>query len=320
MGKFILNTLFLTLLAFLLSTVVYFGFVNAYSSGIFSYKSFNAQFQSGIYQYRILSGHLLNFVYDILSRTCLNFGAFRLKFLNKKAEPQMYVAFYVLNTVFLMLSAGIYGLISARKNFVATNSEKILIGAVLLFTICITEFVIVPYDCSSYFFLLLFFWIFTEYLEKEKTLYLVLSALIIIISTFNRESSALSLALAGTLLFQKNGISIKAILPLGILAGSFIAVYLGLRFVGDSFTTNDGSLLTQNFTDPKNLLGILFWLCFSVFSLLVSKDASARRNIILFHILSVPYIAMCFYTGILYEMRLYVPLFVTAVLIAKYSI
>lgn len=319
MGKHILNTLFLALLAFLLSTAVYFGFVNAYSSGIFNYKAFNAQFHSGIYQYRILSGHLLNFIYEILGSTGLNFDAFRLKFLQKDSEPQMYLAFYVLNTVFLMLSAIVYGFISKKKIFVATETEKLLIGSVLVFTICITQFVMVPYDCSSYFFLMLFFWIFTEYLEKEKSMYLILSALIIVISTFNRESSALSLALAGTLLFQRHGISGKSMFPIALLAGCFVAVYLGLRFWGGSFTTNDGSLWIQNFSDPKNLLGILFWLCFFIFSMMISKDSMARRNILLFHLLSLPYIAMCFYTGILYEMRLYVPLFVSSVLVARYS-
>lgn len=320
MGKHILNTLFLALLAFLLSTVVYFGFVNAYSSGIFNYKAFNEQFRSGIYQYRILSGYLLNFVYEILGRTGLNFDVFRLKFLQKDSEPQMYVAFYVLNTLFLMLTAVVYGFISKKKIFVASETEKLLIGSVLIFTICITQFVMVPYDCSSYFFLLLFFCVFVEFLKKEKPLYLILSALVIIISTLNRESSALSLALAGTLLLDKYGISTKTIKPLSILVGCFAAVYLGLRFMGGNFTTNDGSLVTQNFNDPKNLLGILFWFCFFIFGLTISRNSSARRNILLFHLLSLPYIAMCFYSGILYEMRLYVPLLVTSAVLARYNI
>ena len=84
-----------------------------------------------------------------------------------------------------------------------------------------------------------------------------------------------------------------------------------------NFTTNDGNLLIQNFTQPKNILGILFWLVFFAFTLILAKDQKAVKHILIFHLLSFPYLILCFYTGILYEIRLYIPLLLTSLLLSK---
>ena len=309
------------LLAFTVNSFVYFAFGNIYSSKILNYQSFQEQFNSGIYQYRILSGHFLVWIYDFLGTMNLNYDVFKLKFLNPDSEPQMFLSFYVLNTFFTVLSAVMMVLITETKNFVATtDSEKILITAAGIFTIALTQFVIVPYDVSSYFFMLLFFYFLLRYLEKNNSLNLIILAAIIIISTLNRESSALSISLAATLLYSKFGIKKESIVPVAVVGITFVAVYLGMRFVNQSFSTNDGSLLTENFTQPKNFLGILFWAVFFVFSLMISNGRRNIKNIVLFHIWAIPYIIMCFYTGILYEARLYVPLFLTSLILSKINV
>ena len=305
------------LLAFTLNSFVYFSFGNIYSSKILNYQDFAQQFQSGIYQYRILSGYFLVWIYDFLSTLKIDYSIFRFKFLNADSEPQMYFSFYLLNTFFLVLSSMILVFITETKNFTATNSEKILLVSVAVFAMVFSQFVIVPYDLSSYFFLLLFYFFFIRYLEKNLVSILVLLILIMVISTLNRESSALSLSLAATLLYKKFGLKKGILRPLILLTITFVAVYFGMRFLNESFSTNDGNLLIQNFTQPKNILGLLFWITFFVFTLQISKDEKAKRTILIFHLLSFPYLLMCFYTGIIYEIRLYVPIFLTSLLLAK---
>lgn len=305
------------MLAFTVNTFVYFSFGNLYSNKILNYENFTTQFHSGIYQFRILSGYFLIWIYDFLESLNLDYSVFKLKFFNPNSEPQMYLSFYILNTLFLVLSSVMMVLITETKHFAANNSERILLVSVAIISISLSQFVIVPYDVSSYFFLLFFFWIFLKYLEKIEFKYLILLCLTLIISTFNRESSALSISLAATLLFAKFGLKKESILPISIFVVLFLATYFGMRFFNESFTTNDGTLLTENFTQPKNLLGILFWLVFFGFTLLISKDRNSTKNILLFHVLSLPYIAICFYTGILYEVRLYVPVFITALFLSR---
>ncbi|WP_027377062.1 hypothetical protein [Kaistella palustris] len=309
--------LFSAFLAFTLSTFLYFSFGNIYSSKILNYQEFTAQFSAGIYQYRILSSYLLFGVYDILSAVPIDYEIYRFKFFSSAAEPQMYLAFYILNTTFLVLCSSLMAFVLNGKQFITTDAEQILLISTAVFAMVFSQFALVPYDISSYFFLLLFFLFFLKYLETRSTLRLMIVALIMNISTLNRETSALSISLAGTLLFSKYGFSKKSIQPLLVLAVTFVAVYVGMRLFQQSFSTNDGNLLIKNFSDPKNLLGILCWLVFFVFTLLIAKDKKAVRHILLFHILSVPYIVMCLYSGILYEIRLYVPLFLTSLLLAR---
>ncbi|MDQ0476570.1 hypothetical protein [Chryseobacterium sp. MDT2-18] len=309
--------IFAVLLAFTVNSFVYFGFANIYSSKIFTYQSFQEQFHSGIYQYRILSGYFLIWIYDFLSILNIDYNILKLKFLSANSEPQMYLSFYLLNTFFIMLSAIILTLITESKNFIATNSEKILITSVAIFSIALSQFVVVPYDIPSYFFILLFFYCFIGYLEKQSVSKLILLSAVIIISTFNRESSALSLSLAATLLYAKFGMRKETFLPVIVLGTAFVSVYSGLRLMSDNFTTNDGNLFIQNFTQLKNILGLLFWLVFFTLPLVLAKDQKTVKLILVFHLLSVPYLLLCFYTGILYEIRLYIPLLITSLSLSR---
>ena len=308
------------LLAFTVNSFIYFSFGNIYSSKILNYADFSKQFHSGIYQYRILSGYLIFWIYETLSTLNIDYSIFKFRFLESRSEPQMYLSFYILNTIFLVLSAALLLFITETKNFIATNSEKILLVSVAVFAMANTQFVIVPYDVSSYFLIVLFFYFLLKYLEKNSDFNLIILVVILMISTLNRETSALSISLAATLLYSKYGLRKEMIKPVLIFALTFIAVYLGMRFLHESFTTNDGNLLFQNFSEPKNILGFLFWMVFFLFTIIIAKDQHAKRNIILFHVFSIPYVLMCIYTGIMYEIRLYIPIFITSLLISRTDI
>ena len=211
-------------------------------------------------------------------------------------------------------------LITETKNFVATSSEKILLIAVSILTVGLSQFVIVPYDISSYFFLMLFFLFLLKYLNENSKGQLIILGMIVLISTLNRESSALSISLAATLLLAKFGLRKQTVVSVAVLGISFLVAYVGMRLMNGNFSTSDGNLLVQNFTQPKNILGLLFGAVFFVFPFLVAKDRDSIRNIVVCHLLSIPYILMCFYSGILYEIRLYIPLFLTALLLSRIDV
>lgn len=315
-----LRLMFLMAMAFVINTFIYFSFANIYSSEILTFQKFADQFQSGVYQYRVLSGYFFIWIYDFLSILKLDYSIFKLKFLKADSEPQVFLAFYVLNTLFFVATAVVLHFILKCKQIVATSTEKLLIGVVCIFTIALTQFVILPYDVSSYFFLLLFFYFLIKYIEESSRIKLVILTILILISALNRETAALSISLTATILYLKFGISRRSIIPLIPLIIAFLAVYFGLRIFNETFSTNDGDLFLQNFTTPKNWLGILFWLTFFAFTLLLSKDKNYRKSILIFHLFSFPYILMCYYTGILYEVRLYVPLFITSIILAKLNV
>jgi len=309
--------IFAALLAFAVSTVIYFSFGNIYSSALFTYGEFKVQFDSGIYRYRILSGYFVLAVYGVLSDLNIDFEVFKLKLFAKNADPALYLSFYIVNTFFLMISAVVMILITLTESFAATHVEKILLVSVAVFTIALSQFVIVPYDVPGYFMQLLFFLLLIKYTAKPTTAQLLLLVIIVAVSTLNRESSALSIALAATVLYAKYGLKKESLVPVALLAAAFLAVYLGMRLFNDSFVTNDGNLLWQNFTQPKNILGLFLWILFLVFSLILAKDQTAAKYILLFHLFSAPYIIMCFYSGVLYEIRLYVPIFITSLFLGR---
>ena len=312
------NILLMALFAFLANSFVYFGFGNIYSSKIFNHADFLKQFNTGIYQYRVLSGQLLLHIYDILDGLNINYDVFKLKFYEQRAEAQMYIALYLLNTFFAVLTAVGLGTILHSSFVKGSHHEKLTIGLLVVAVTTLTQFVIVPYDYSSYFFILLFAGVFLLHLKRATTATWITLAAIVVLSTLNRESSALSLSMAGALLVQYFGWSKKTFLTVGVLAGCYIATYIILRLTGNSnFTTNDGNLFYENMTQPKNWLGAMFAVLLFLVTLKLSTSKENIKLILLFHALAIPYIAMCLYSGILYEVRLYIPLFLTSVLLGK---
>lgn len=314
------RVLFAMLLAFTVSSFIYFSFVNFYSAKIINHEAFLAQFGNGVYQYRVLGTYLLLKIYDFLGQMHINYTKLPLKLMDAHVQPGMYLAFYILNTAFGIAAAGAMAILAEDRAFRLSNTEKVLVVATGVFVICITQFVIVPYDNSGYFLMMVFFIFLLRYLSKPGPGGMFVLTIIIMLSAANRESAALSLSLAATLFIEKWGVgrrTIKALLPLGI---GFFVVYMGLRVLHKSFATNDGSLLLENFSKAKNLLGLLFWLVFFLFTILISLDRRSLRRVLLFHLFSLPYIGMCFYSGILYEARLYMPLFLTSLFISRLEI
>ena len=311
--------IFVSMFAVIVNIFIYFAFGNVYTAPLFNIDSFKEQYESGVYQYRWLSTYLLIYIYDFLESLPFKIKL-KMDFWDKNAQPNMFFAYAFLNTFFLILSNIILLLITETKYFLANQSEKIFIITISTFSIGISQFVLVPYDCSSYFFLFAFVFLFLKYLESKKLILMLLLVLILMISTLNRESSALSISFAAVILYQLFGLKKESLIPILYLGIGFLATYILVRLAADSFEIRNDNFFLGNISETRSRFGILFWIVFFIFSLLVSNNKQTTKNILIFHLLSLPYIFMCFYTGALYEIRLYIPIFLSSLVISKLSI
>ncbi|MDP9956184.1 hypothetical protein J2X97_001821 [Epilithonimonas hungarica] len=311
--------IFVTLFAIVVNIFIYFAFGSVYSAPLLNIDSFKEQYESGVYQYRWLSTSLLIYIYNFLESLPFRIRL-KMDFWDKNAQPNMFFAYAFLNTFFLISANIVLLLITETKYFVANQSEKIFVVTLSTLSIGLSQFVLVPYDCSSYFFLFVFVLIFLKYLKNKRLILLFVLISILMISTFNRESSALSLSFAAVFLYNKYGLNKKSWLPMVYLVIGFLATYIGVRLAVDSFEIRNENFFLENMIQTRNRFGILFWIVFLVFSLLVSNNKQTTRNILIFHLFSLPYIIMCFYTGALYEIRLYIPIFLSCLIISKLSI
>jgi len=311
--------IFVTLFAIVVNIFIYFAFGSVYTAPLFNIDSFKEQYESGVYQYRWLSTSLLIYIYNFLESLPFRIRL-KMDFWDKNAQPNMFFAYAFLNTFFLILSNIILLLITETKYFFANQSEKIFVITLSTLSIGLSQFVLVPYDCSSYFFLFAFVFVFLKYLENKKLILLLVLIFILMISTLNRESSALSISFAAVFLYYKYGLKKESLLPLLYLVIGFLAIYIWVRLAAASFEIRNENFFLENMIQTRNKFGVLFWIVFFVFSLLISNNRQTTKNILIFHLFSLPYIFMCFYTGALYEVRLYIPIFLSCLLISKLSI
>jgi hypothetical protein len=349
------------ILPFTMNFAAYFGYISGYTINTFSESSFKNQYYNDIYKYRVLSSHAIVELNHLLENGNYksSYGKLsrQLQFLDKNATVSFYLAYFIWNTLFLILSsiAFYFLLLKVLKLEIIT-----IIVATLIFNFLIvfTQYVVVPYDNFSYFFEILFI-IFVFY-NPTKTLpasnlaptptlptregvrkglvfkpslvgrvgvgseflagrvcvgWLVLP-LLMIISTLNRESSAVSLAFLAAILFyhHKNDYKkwIKILLP-SVLA--FLIAYFGMRY----YLGFDGSALQTdtmigNIKSPYSLIGLLFCIC-TTFIVFATGNSLTDRINKYFLIFSIPYILSCFITGIMVEYRLWVPMLIGMIVI-----
>lgn len=312
-----LAMLFMALLQFF----VYFGFANQYSSTSFNFTAFNEQYNSGVYQFRFLSTKAIEELYHFLSASGWDFSGIHVHFLDPSADLPLYLAFFIYNSFFAVLCIGGISRFLNKTQISLSTSEKLLTLLLCASLIAFSQFVIVPYDTFSYFMLVLFANVFIHYLERKKTRSnFFFLCLFIVIGTLNRETMALSLAFAGALLLNERGIGKDSIGVIAIFTLIFIATYLGLRFFFNAGTTNDGLLLIENFSNPKNLLAFVFELILFLLPYHLSHGYEQKKVLSFFYILCLPYLIFCLWVGILFEIRLFIPVFILGLLLSKSSI
>ena len=311
-SKIINFVLIVLVLPFVLVFTSMFLYKTTYTTGLFNENSHREQYENSVYKYRIAGSYLLLEIYDLIKDSKLS--AFKTwdKRLNLSGtDPNYNLAFYlsyVILTLFFWILCNLVLYILYLKNKLNNPSGAIIS---INFLLLIGNFVITPYDLPSYFFILLALALFNS---KNNILNM---SLIIILATLFRESSALIISsfVSYQYIIRKENIitSFKKSIPLII---SFLIIYFGVRmFLGD-LIFSEGFKENTGFRYIYQLLFV-----FSFFGILMMNVSKYFKNLIyIFLILSLPYIFTIFYSGLMVELRLTIPIFLIIVIFKEFKI
>jgi hypothetical protein len=311
------------LLSVVTSKIVYFGFTPNYANDIFSRKAYAGRHDHDVYKYRILGKYLVYVVDGWLGQSMPEKGAeLRLLVGTRDASERFYLALYYLNTFFLALtSIMVVLLLDLEGSWRFTIGEKNLIIFLVPVLISLTEFTVSVYDVSSFFFQLLILYIFLRYSARHYMATMLVIAALIVLSTLNRETSSLSVSMISLLLLTRYGITRKSISGIAGMAVCFLATYIGLRyFVVDPQHLRIVNLQAGKLFIDTNIIGLIFWALFFYLPMAIADSAENKWLIGVFFLFSLPYILTCLKDGVLWEVRLYIPMFLGALFLSKLDV
>jgi hypothetical protein len=311
------------ILSMVVSKIVYFGFTPNYANFVFSKLTFNRIFEHDVYQYRVLSKYLLFAIDNWLASDMPAQGAEpRILVGTPSGSERFYLAFYYLNAAFLVLTSIMVVLIvNLDRQVRLTVMEKNLIIFLVPILIGLSQFTVCCYDVSSYFFQLLIIYIFLRFADRHYWGTMLSIGALVILSTVNRESSALSVSMAAILLLTRYGLTRKTLIGVGALAACFLATYVALRiFIVDPQHIRIMNPEAGKLFIDTNMIGLLFWMLFFYLPFAIAEKTENRILIGLFFVLSLPYIITVFKDGVLWEVRLYIPLFLGALFLSKLNV
>ncbi len=299
--------------------IISFYFTTAYTSGSFTEAGYIEQYESGIYKYRILSKYLMIFLFELLRDFRADFDTVqKIHVITNtfEAESHVYMSYFMLNTIFTVLSSiGLLYFIS-KTNDSRDNSHPV--NEILIYNslLAITQFVVVPYDNISYFLHILAVNFLIRHLKKANNHSFFTYLIILIIATTNRESSALILAVHGAIIiasgkFHDRNTQRDLIISICV----WLITYFLLRLIlGFEQSTIQEVTVVSNLFSIYNYAGLTFLVgvCF----LLISRlNSQMQTNIAIYSLLfSLPYFLVCFVGGYLIELRLWMPVFLNLIL------
>ncbi|CAI8920173.1 hypothetical protein [Chryseobacterium sp. IT-36CA2] len=320
---------FVLLFPIFFQIMVYYGFESSY----YPYKYQEAAtnwYYMGIYQYRFLSREAVD-VLTMFLKKIMAYQDFPLKTYIQKKGTSYYHALFLYNTFFAVGTSWILNFIlKNRLFFPGINTEKRMI-IVLIMTLvsAMSQYVIVHYDNAAIFLLLCgFYFSFQYYHNGFSQKYLYLLGGIIVVSTLNRETSCLNISFFGSLLLFNMRLKKENILyfikSLFIPICAFILPYIILRFLfpqksGDDYYIFESITLGGNLTGINHITGWLYAFTFIRFIYFFIPTIDNRRLANYFLILSLPYIIMICLVGILWETRLFIPLFYGLIVLAFFN-
>lgn len=311
------------ILAMVVSKIVYFGFTPSYANFVFSKPAFNSIFEHDVYQYRVLSKYMLFAIDHWLAAYMPATGAEpRILVGTHDGSERFYLAFYYLNLFFLVLtSIMVVLLVNLDRQFRLTRMEKNLIIFLVPMLIGLSQFTVCCYDVSSYFFQLVIVYIFLRFAERYYWTTILAIGALIILSTTNRESSALSVSMVSVLLLARYGLNPRTLTGVGMMALCFLSTYVALRvLIVDRQHQPIFNIQVGQFLVDTNLIGLLFWGLFIYLPFAIAQETENRILIGIFFLLSLPYIITVFKDGVLWEVRLYIPLFLGALILSKLNV
>lgn len=302
------------------SRIIYFGFTPNYAADIFSPKAFNGRFDHDVYKYRVLGKYLLFAIDGWLGKSePTNTADPRIRINTPDGSERFYYAFYYLNTIFLALTTIMVVLLARlRKDYHFTIMEQNLLIFFVPVLIGLSEYVVCVYDVSSFFFQLLTIYLLLKFYEGKYVFTIVTLSILIILSALNRESAALSVSMLAVLLLTRYGLKGKSLGAVLILESCFFMTYVGLHYwIQDPMDIGIINGDVGKYLRTINLYGLLFWAIFFWLPMAIADSKENRFLIGAFFLCSAPYVYTCLKDGVLWEVRLYIPLFLGSLFLSK---
>ncbi len=309
------------MLSMVVSKIVYFGFTPNYGADIFSHRAFDAKFDHGGYQYRLLSKYLVYGVDGLLGRYMKEAGVEpRIRVNAPMMSERFYYAIYYVNTLFLALtSLMVVLLLNLDKSLRFSYTEKILLVFFVPVLIGLTQFTVHYYDLSSYFLQLLILYVFLKNIDNSYGQTMTTIMGLIVLSTANRESAEVSVALIAMLLLTRYGATRRVVWSIVGMAACWLLTYFGLRLAfGAGGPPPKGAASAGNGFEPDMfMMGLIFWVLFIYLPFAIAATEENKWLIGGFFLLSLPYVINSVWTGDLWAVRLYTPLFLGALFLSK---
>jgi hypothetical protein len=319
-----MTSVLVIMLSMVVSKIVYFGFTPNYGANIFSHKAFDAKFDRGGYQYRVLSKYLVYGVDGLLGRSMKEPGAEdRVRTVSGGASERFYYAIYYVNTLFLALtSLMVVMLLNLDKSLRFSDTEKILMAFFVPVLIGLTQFTVHYYDLSSYFLELLILYVFLKNIDGRYGQTMTTIMGLVVLSTLNRESAEVSVALVAVLLLTRFGATRRVVWSVVGMVGCWVAMYLVLRVVigAGGPPPKAAANGSAGFEPDMFMMGVIWWVLFIYLPFAIAATEENKYLIGAFFLFSLPYIVSSLATGDLWAVRLYVPLFLGALFLSRLEV
>lgn len=316
--------LFVIVLPLLLFAMSYYGFESSYTRLKTSEKTPDFLFTS-VYAYRVIPNYLSVQMTDLMYNLINGRFSFLKDFLSKNGTP-FYHGLFLMNSVFFILCSVILNSIFKLKafGFILNSNARRIIHLLSVFFIVITQYAPTNCDTIALFCYLAGVFLTLNYLHTQKGLFLYLLVGLTVLSTLVRETACLNIAFFAAVFFNIDELKkgnyqiIWKIIPLVI---AFLVPYLGLRatLVQEETTFVEGFYINRNFTSPFNLAGLIFALIVLYFIYKLCTDKENRSVLGRFLFFSTPYLLMITLVGLFWEVRLFLPLILTGIIVAYHQ-
>lgn len=313
--------LFVVVLPLLLFAMSYYGFESSYTRLKTSEKTPDFLFSS-VYAYRVIPNYLSVQMTDLMYYLINGPLYFFKDFLSKNGTP-FYHGLFLMNSIFFILCSVLLNSIFKLRSvewLLQINSRRI-IHLLAIFFIVITQYA--PTNCDTIALCCYLAGVFLslKYLHTQHKIFFYLLTGLIALSTFVRETACLNIAFFAAILFNIDDLKkgnyqvIWKIMPLVV---AFLVPYLGLRAMLEQKETTfvEGFYINRNFSSPFNLAGLVFAIIvlYFIYKLCVHQENRIVFGKYLFF--SIPYLLMITLVGLFWEVRLFLPLILTGIIIA----
>lgn len=317
---------------FLMQYVAYYRFTGNYLPNVFSEKSFTEFYENSVFRYRVLGRELQIWTYHQLKEKNLSrhIGEMevyskRLDAMDPNADKVFYFTYFILNTAFTILTAlGLLYLFDRKSLYHMNEKQKIFATSFLTLVICITQFVVTPYDVLAYFLEVLSFTVFVSYMRSNKWYTMFAFCALISIATLARESSALILSFAAALYFTLYGFQMWWVKRLILPTACFILTYAGLRlmYIGQPIAIAEKFTLFKNvdFSHPAAYAGLLMTIVVFYMMLKATTGQMSKKLMVNYILMTLPYILVLPFIGLLIEFRLWVPLLIGSLMLVNLNL